>query len=57
MKADKDMQILQQARLNRSKEVITGVISDRSDGLDDDYEQKIVAVEYFDSLHDITPTM
>ena len=43
--------------MNRRKKVITGVISDRSDGLDDDYEQKIVAVEYFDSLHDITPAM
>ena len=54
MAADRDMQLLSQTKLNRQKERETRV--DVSDDVLDDYEYKIVPVEWFDALEGIEET-
>ena len=54
MAADRDMQLLSQTKLNRQKERETRF--DVSDDVLDDYEYKIVPVEWFDALEGIEET-
>ena len=50
--ADKDMKLLQQVRMLKQSQKMNG-IPDRSDDALDDYETKIVSVEWFDALEGI----
>ena len=56
MLADRDMKFLQELRLQRNKER-QGGIPDRSDDALEEYENKIVPVEWFDALEGIDPDL
>lgn len=49
------MKLLQEHRLKRNKERMGG--QDKSDDVLDEYENKIVVVEFFDALEGIDPDL
>ena len=54
--ADKDMKLLQEYRIKRSRER-NGGLEDKSDSTLDDQENKIVAVEFFNPLEGLEPEL
>lgn len=52
MAADRDMQLLADAQMQRHKDREKG-LPDRSDDVLDDFDLKIVSVEWFDALEGI----
>lgn len=55
MQADREMKVLQEHRLKRSKERLG--VKDKSDEALDDFENKVVIVEFFDALEGIDPDL